>query len=342
MNDYPVRVSPDGGIILGTEIICDGFSRDFPYRVQTHVHSDHLMHFNTSKGKQDILLSEVTRQFLIQEYNADLPYRQNLWPLPLHRIQKFGSSHITFFSSGHMLGAVQVRVQTDSGITVGYSGDFSWPLDNVIQVDALVLDSTYGSPASVRRFTQEEAEAQFRELVLERKNLGPIHVRAHRGTLQRALQTLSGEVQLPLLGSPRLCREVDIYKGNGYSIDPITDATSAMGKEIARSNNYVHFFTTRDKQPVFPECCTSIVLSAYMTQPDNPLLQYSDTAYCIAMSDHADFNETLEYVRTSGAKFVLTDNSRSGNATSLAAEITARLGIPAEPSENVYTREWGA
>jgi putative mRNA 3-end processing factor len=342
MHKYPIGVSPDGGIVLGTEIICDGFSRDIPYRVQTHVHTDHLTHFNASKGKQDILLSEITRDLLVQEFNADLPYRQNLKSLPLNQNRKFGTSEITFRSSGHMLGAVQVQVRTKCGFSVGYSGDFGWPLDNVIQVDALVLDSSYGSPDSVRLFSQDEAEAKFLELVLDRTRIGPTHVKAHRGTLHRSLQALSGELQIPLLGSPRLCREVEIYKGNGYSIDPVTDATSPLGKEILRSANYVRFFTTRDKQPVCPECKTSIVLSAYMTQPDNPLLQYSDSSFCIAMSDHADFNETLEYVRATGAKFVLTDNSRNGKAATLASEIKARLGIPAEASQNVYTREWGA
>jgi len=171
MKDFPVGVSPEADN-PGEEVICDGFFARVPYRVQTHVHSDHLTHFNMSKGKQDILLSEVTRQFLLHEFNADLPYRQNLKALPLNQTRTFGSSEITFLSSGHMLGAIQVQIHTNSGLSLGYSGDFSWPLDSVVRVDALVLDSTYGSPGSVRQFTQDEAEARFLELVLERKAVG--------------------------------------------------------------------------------------------------------------------------------------------------------------------------
>ena len=80
---------------------------------------------------------------------------------------------------------------------VGYSGDFAWPLDNVIQVDALVVDSTYGSPESIRNYSQGECEAQF--LLLSRKLLseGPVYIKAHTGTLHRAMQLLSTELDVP-------------------------------------------------------------------------------------------------------------------------------------------------
>jgi putative mRNA 3-end processing factor len=60
-----------------------------------------------------------------------------------------------------MLGAAQVEVQLDSGLRLGYSGDFQWPLDRPMEVDALVVDSTYGSPESIRQYTQAEAETRF-------------------------------------------------------------------------------------------------------------------------------------------------------------------------------------
>jgi putative mRNA 3-end processing factor len=51
--------------------------------------------------------------------------------------------------------------------------------------------------------------------------------------------------------------------------------------------------------------------------------------YVIALSDHADFNGLLEYVRKSEAQLVITDSSRCPKAYTLAREIKNRLGIEA-------------
>jgi hypothetical protein len=50
---------------------------------------------------------------------------------------------------------------------------------------------------------------------------------------------------------------------------------------------------------------------------------------------------TLDYVAATGAKYVVTDNSRSGKGINLAFELRTRLGIEAVPSTNKYTKEWG-
>ena len=59
------------------------------------------------------------------------------------------------------------------------------------------------------------------------------------------------------------------------------------------------------------------------------------------MSKHADFNGTLEYVKSTGARFVVTDNSRHGKAYELATEIKDRLDIEARPSLNLGMGAWG-
>jgi putative mRNA 3-end processing factor len=63
-----------------------------------------------------------------------------------------------------------------------------------------------------------------------------------------------------------------------------------------------------------------------------PRRQIAPNEYIVALSDHADFNELLQYVSESKPKLVITDNYRTGEAVSLAREIEKRLGIPAKPS----------
>lgn len=183
----PVDVTPAGTILLGDRVCCDGDHRDYPVRVQTHVHMDHMADFNRSKGEQDICLTEPTRHLLALE-QVDLPCRNNVRVLAPGHSHLVGDTAVTLASSGHMLGSVQVRVELPDGRAVGYSGDFAWPLDEVIRVNQLVVDSTYGSPQNKREYDQAAAEARFLELIDRLLKRGPVNVLAHRGKLQRAMQ----------------------------------------------------------------------------------------------------------------------------------------------------------
>lgn len=79
---------------------------------------------------------------------------------------------------------------------------------------------------------------------------------------------------------------------------------------------------------------TSIICSAFMCGPEDPVLQHSERVFRVALSNHADFEETLAYVRETGAKRVVTDNTRS-HGCELALALNERLsGVEASPSSN--------
>ena len=178
-----VDVTSSGAVLLGDHVVCDGFQRDRACRVQTHVHDDHMHDFARSKGLQNLYMSEATRSLLIAEFNADLEYRENIIAISHGDTFDCDGGCLTLLSSGHMLGAVQVALETPYGHRVGYSGDFHWPAQDVIQVDELVIDSTYGNEASIREYSQEQAETSFLQLVYEKLGRGSVHVKAHRGTV---------------------------------------------------------------------------------------------------------------------------------------------------------------
>jgi putative mRNA 3-end processing factor len=341
-NAYPIEVFPSGTVVLGDHVSCDGFHRDFRVRVQTHVHDDHMDNFETSKGAQNLFMSEATRRLLVSEFDADLPYRDNVYPLNLGEPHMIEDHKLILLHSGHMLGSVQVAVETPNGMRLGYSGDFRWPLEEVIEVDALVVDSTYGSPERKRDYSQADAEERFLNLVLGRVMRGPIHIRAHRGTIQRGLSILSGQVDCPILGSARLCQEVEIYREHGYTIGNICVVNSDEGRQHIRSGKFIRLYCKGDGEPPIQLTKGStITLSAYMSRRDDPVIEYSDCSYGVALSNHADFEGTLEYIKASKAKYVVTDNVRGGHGVALAQQIVQRLGIPARPSATTYSREWG-
>jgi hypothetical protein len=84
---------------------------------------------------------------------------------------------------------------------------------------------------------------------------------------------------------------------------------------------------------------TSVTISAYMADRNYPLTRYTDRAYKVALSNHADFEGTLAYVRATKARRVVTDNTRN-HGCYLALAIRNHLGIVAEPSLNLPGPRW--
>lgn len=340
MNSPQIDISCHGAIKLDQDVTCDGFVDGYRYRIQTHVHSDHMTHFNQSKGFQTIIMSEATRSLLELEH-YDLRIRENVISLPIDGTYNDGGLKIELKSSGHMLGAVQVAVSTPAGDTLGYSGDFSWPLRDVIQVDHLVVDSTYGSPNSVRYYSQEDANLFFREIVTEKIKSGPIIIKASRGSLHRALELLNGLAQCPIITSKKKIREAKVFEKYGYCICPLMELESQDVRKLRKEGPYIELYYIGEQVLYDMRDITTVNLTASWVHGADPFLELSSSSYQIAISDHADFNETLEYVRATGAKYVLTDSIRGNHARELAITITSRLGIKAEPAKPVYSRAWG-
>jgi putative mRNA 3-end processing factor len=334
-------IAAHGAIVLGSGIVCDGFDPTCDIRVQTHVHLDHMDGFASSKGVGDIITTRVTRELLIKEFNADLRYRRNLLELAFDTPYRLpNDATLILKDAGHMAGSAQVMVVHSDGYRTGYSGDFAWPLDTVVQVDELVLDATYGSPQSIRNYTQAEADERFVEEALRRVKSGPVFVHAHRGTLQRAIGLLDDTTHLPLLGSNAQVRESVVYLRHGHIQAALIDQASPEGKAALASGRYIMFVGKGDPRRDLNPGEHKIVLSAYMARPTDPFLEFSEYSCRIALSNHADFQGTLEYVDAVGPSLVLTDASRSPHAETLATEISTRLGITATAAMPVTAHAW--
>ena len=336
MPQLTVDVLDSGAVMLGNNVVCDGFAHGREFRVQTHIHDDHMAGFNRSKGCQDILLSPETLSLLIAEYDADLAYRENLFPIArgAHRELDDGST-VLLEASNHILGSCQVAVYLADGRRLGYSGDFGWPLDKIIEVDELVVDSTYGSPRSIRGYTQAEAEAALLEVVGQRLRHGPVHIRAHRGTVERVLHLLGDSTGVPILASERLIQEARIYQEHGFAVGTLLPVRSSDGEHAIRQRAYVRLYSKGDGFPnEMTDSGTTIVCSAFMTDLDYPLKAFAERAYSVALSNHADFYETLEYIQATKARMVVTDNTRN-HGQELAMAINRQLdGVEAVPSTN--------
>lgn len=338
-------VTGTGCVLLGTRLACDGFFSDAGIRVQTHVHSDHMRGFATSKMHQTICASNGTYELLVIQQDADLEYRSNLKALAFGEPYAWDTGELVLRPSGHMLGAAQVEVRLIDGPTLGYSGDFYWPCEDVIQVDTLVVDSTCGAPRLRMPYTEQEVNERVVSLVLEGLALGPVLLHAHQGTLHRALDSIDMQVSVPVVADALCCGEIKLHSQYGYSMPVVYPVDGEEGRQILAQGRYLRVRTSRGRRVEdVPDNMTSIILSAHSNVQYDPVLQYGDRSYRVGLSSHADFDGTLAYVEATGATHVVTDAypGRGGHAAELAEEISRLLGIRAEPSSCRYSRAWGS
>lgn len=129
-----------------------------------------------------------------------------------------------------------------------------------------VVDSTYGSPDRARRYTQSEVNNRLIELVVRQLGQGAVHIKAHRGTLERALELLDEATQAPIVATRKLCKEVDVYRRFGYQIRPLLDIDSEDARHCLTEGQYLRLYGMGEGDLFGLEEGTSINLSAFMAR----------------------------------------------------------------------------
>jgi putative mRNA 3-end processing factor len=122
-------------------------------------------------------------------------------------------------------------------------------------------------------------------------------------------------------------------------VEGLTPLNSEDGQAAVNDRSYVRLYSKGDGFDSEQIEGTSVTISAYMADRNNPLMRYSDRAYKVALSNHADFNGIMAYVEATNAKRVVTDNTRN-HGCELATAINERLRIDAMPSTNKPGLRW--
>ena len=68
------------------------------------------------------------------------------------------------------------------------------------------------------------------------------------------------------------------------------------------------------------------IIKAFYHQHDDPIYSAGEKIHWVALSDHADFEGTIEYVKGTGAKRVMLDR-RNGHPDELADELRAAANV---------------
>jgi len=216
-------------------------------------------------------------------------------------------------------------------------------MDDVMKVDELLVDSTYGSAIRKRGFRQNQVDDYLLDSACTRIRSGvPVVVIGHVGRIHTALHLLREIINTPVICSPKVFSAVSVYEKYGYTVPPLLSSDEDQAVELLRQRvpivGFVSFSEVRHI-PWVQRCC-KISLSAHMPNISSPVVEYANGDCCIAYTDHADFDDTLDYVAATGATQVWTD-SRTGDAEALATSIQNELGVACAVVAKESSFGWG-
>lgn len=329
-----VSVTNNGSILLGKYVVCDGFEWDREVAVYTHIHADHIKNFETCLGVYPVILCSPETKELIMALKGkiSLGIRRNFIALPYKQTYEYKDERITLYPNKHILGAVQVLVEDGEGARIAYSGEFYFPTTKPIKSDVLVLDATFGDPSQITRCTREEIIDWLVTLVKKELKKASLCIIGHRGKLQEVMEILTkSKIGVPFLCEPIEYRLCCAYQESGVDLGQVISLGDDAAKRVISSGErHILFYLLGPTLHRLPSVkYTKIRVSRWGTTAE-PFCKTGKDFFVVALSDHADFNGTMEFVRKSEPSLVITDNSRGGSAEALAQAIKEQLLIEAK------------
>ena len=322
-----VSITFDGSILLGKHVTCDSFQKGRSLAVFTHIHRNHMVGFGSSLGAfgTDVLVSVPTKDLLVAIEGKHLLRRTNFIALNWRAPHTRNEESITFYPTKHILGSSQVLVEDQEGYRIVYTGDFGLNTQPV-EANILVVDATYGTFR--RNYTLSDLMEEMISLI-QRQLLReqPVYLFSRTGGIQRLMGILRSEgINVPFISTSKQLKLAEVYEKYRGKIGDCLPADSMEAWEIMRREDpYVAFYPLGSRV-LIADKYLKIKATAYGAP--FPLYMPKKNLYVVALSDHADFNGTLEYVKRSNPKLVITDGSRSEeNASLLAQALKGELEI---------------
>lgn len=262
----------------------------------SHAHSDHIsVHARTIATKATAVLC---RARLATRAATDYEVRE------FGESFECGDAHLTLLPAGHVLGSSQIAVRTEHTVTV-YTGDFKLRAGRthepceVPRCDTLVMECTYGRPHY--RFPQrrvvEEQLVQRCSAALSR-GITPVVYAYALGKAQEVIAALRA-AGLPVMAFGAVARMCQVYESLGVSVGGY-DEQGAEGSRRCVVVAPPSLRRTRELAALAP--IYEIAVTGWAVDARARLRLGVDCA--LPLSDHADFDELLAYVRRAQPKQV--------------------------------------
>lgn len=276
----------------------------------SHAHEDHLP--RSLEGRK-VLCSEATLRYASSKLGSELEIG--------------GSDGIEMRGAGHVTGSTMFLSTGERRVL--YTGDFC-PRDRLgiegarpVKADALIIEATYGKAGYVFPPTAE-LMGVIRDWVEDSLSQGSsVALLAYPLGKSQELISLLGDLGPYLHGA--VLNATRIAKGPAsltsclpYSREAVREPFLLVCPMSARNSSLIRYWRKRGIR--------TAAVSGWAVDSSYRYRMGVDEAF--PLSDHADFEELLSFVKGCDPSIVFTNH---GFVKELAVEIRRRLGITAEP-----------
>ncbi len=317
------RITENGAVLLGRTVSCDAHY-ERPVRIITHAHSDHILNLSESLRLCNTILATPITKDIVAILKGEKHYTR-ITTLEYGVPFEFEGERVTLYPAHHIAGSAQVLLERRDGRRILYTGDFKFPPVTPIEAEIIISEATYGNPAFVRSF-RDSVESEFIGLVKSSLRDGPVYIFGYHGKLQEVVKLLNdSDVSAPILVPEKVFRILKACQAQGMGLRNFFQSSSENGELIMDSPHIGLYHIGASRW--ISGGAVKIVLSGW--QFDVACKKIGEHEYQVALSDHSDFEQLMEYFSAAHPRLVITDNYRSGDAPVLAREIKRRLGIDA-------------
>jgi putative mRNA 3-end processing factor len=323
------NVTSLGAVLLGQHVACDAYAENRSIRVVTHAHADHMVGLGKSlKNSEVTIMTPATRDMIEALKGPSFLSRGIVKTLDYGEEFTYEDEKLTLHYADHILGTAQVLVEDKEQTRMLYTSDFRYSRTPRVDADVLVMEATYGDPVRVRPFGMM-TEGILISLVEQGLKRGPVYVFGYHGKLQKMMQILyEAKIKTPFIVPDKIHQVSKICEKHGMKLGkhllPYDDEEAQS--VLTQNEPSVVFYHTYSRKRVDGE---ALKIRASGWEFRKPCRKVGTNEYVVALSDHSDFNELLQYVERCNPKMVITDGHRSEAARIFAKEIEKRLKIPA-------------
>ena len=324
------NVSTLGAVLLGKHVACDAYDESRPIRVVTHAHADHMVGLGKSlKNSEVSVMTPATKDLIDALKGPRWLARGPVKTLDYGEAFTYCDETLTLYYADHILGTAQALVEDKEQTRILYTSDFRYSRTPMVETDILVMEATYGDPVRVRPFSMM-VEGMLVSMVEQGLKQGPVYVFGYHGKLQKMMQILyEAKIKVPFVVPEKIFRVSKVCEQHGMKLGKqLLDCDCDKAQSIMNQNEpSVVFYHSYSRKKVENE---ALQIHASGWEFRKPCRRVGSNKFVVALSDHCDFNELLEYVERCNPKMVITDRHRSEAANVFAREIEKRLKIPAK------------
>ena len=286
-----------GGLHLtGTALSLDA-RRKCELSFISHAHSDHI-----ARHERVIATSPTLR--LMTHRLGHLPAAL---PVPYNRPFVLGPLEVELLPAGHILGSAQIRVTRPDARRIAYTGDLNLAPSltaepaQVARCDTLIVEATFGHPRYIfppKASVLGQLEGWIRRTL--EAGATPVLLGYSLGKAQEVIKFLR-ERGFALCAHASICDIAELYREFGVPLDGIRRFNGSI-----KPGEVLVFPPQLARSPalrrVWPRALA--ILTGWALDPARARWHGADAAF--PLSDHADFEGLVRYVKATGAREVIT------------------------------------